>query len=111
MKTDKDFPASYLNQETALEVARYIAAGCEQVTPAELVNRAAAIGYKIEKDSCFNYVNTANAITYRARSIGWRHIASGKSFAHVDAPRETLPALQAMRQSLLVVHRGRLWEL
>lgn len=75
------------------------------------MRRALALGYKISKDCCFNYVNTANEITYRARSIGWTHIASGKSFAHVEAPRETLPALQAMRRNLLVVHRGRLWEL
>lgn len=111
MKQDKDYPREHLDQQTALVVAAMVKAGAEQITPAELMNRTAAIGYKISKDCSFNYVNNANEVTYRARSIGWTHIASGMSFAHVDAPKETLPALQTLRFHCFVVHRGRIWEL
>ena len=112
IKTDKDYSRAYLDQETEREYQRMRSChGVEEITLPELVRRADACGYEIDKDACFNYVNSANAITYRARSIGWRHKASGMRFAHVDAPRDTLPQLQAIRFSCIVMHKGRILEL
>ena len=99
------------NHETEKEAARKIAGGMEKISKPELINRAAACGYKIAPDACFSYLNKANALPYKARSIGWRHIASGKGFAQIDAPRDTLPALQDIRRNCFVTERGRIWEL
>ena len=112
MKTDRHYPASYLKQETSREAERIRAhPAVEEITLPELIRRAADCGYEIDPSFCFNYVNNANSITYRARSIGWRPKASGMSFAHIAAPRDTLPQLQAIRQSCLVIHKGRILEL
>jgi len=100
-----------MKEETDKEIARMMAGGMEKISKAELVNRAASCGYAIDPRACFNYTNSLNEVTYRARSIGWRHVASGMRFAHVDAPRETLPALQEIRRNCFVVERGRIWEL
>ena len=100
-----------MKNETQQEVARLIASGMEKISKAELINRAAACGYKIDPRFCFSYFNEANELKYKARSIGWRHIASGKLFAHVDAPRDTLPALQKLRRNCFVFEHGRIWEL
>lgn len=100
-----------MHHETEKEAARMIAGGMEKISKAELINRAAACGYKIDPAACFSYLNKANELPYNARSIGWRHIASGMGFAHVDAPRDTLPALQEIRRNCFVMERGRIWEL
>ena len=94
MKTDRHYPASYLKQETSREAERIRAhPAVEEITLPELIRRAADCGYEIDPSFCFNYVNNANSITYRARSIGWRHKASGMRFAHIAAPRDTLPEI------------------
>ena len=112
MKTDKDYSAAHLASETPREAERIRRhPGVEEISRNELVKRAAAIGYAIDPAACFNYVNNANEITYKARAIGWKHTASGMRFAHVDAPRDTLPALQEIRRGCLVIHNGRIWEL
>lgn len=100
-----------MKDKTQQEAARMIAGGMEKISKAELINRAAACGYKIDPRFCFSYFNKANALPYKARSIGWRHIASGIRFAHVEAPRDTLPALQEIRRNCFVFERGRIWEL
>lgn len=111
MKTDKDYPRDYLASETAREVERMKAGGMEEISRAELVNRAAAAGYRINPDMCFNYVNIANEITHKARSIGWKHIASGMNAFHVETPHDTLHELQEIRHNCFVFQNGRVWEL
>ena len=100
-----------MKEETEKEIARMLAGGMEKISKAELVNRAASCGYELDPRFCFNYINNLNGITYRARSIGWKHKASGSRFADVDAPRDTLPALQEIRRNCFVVERRRIWEL
>lgn len=100
-----------MKDETKNELERMLAGGMEQISKRELILRAENCGYKIDFSMCFNYTNTANLYTYKARSIGWRHIASGIRFAHIDAPRDTLPDLQKIRHNCFVYERGRIWEL
>lgn len=100
-----------LASETAREVERMKAGGMEEISRAELVNRAAAAGYRINPDMCFNYVNIANEITHKARSIGWKHIASGMNAFHVETPHDTLHELQEIRHNCFVFQNGRVWEL
>lgn len=103
--------ANQLTQSTLDEVARMIAGGMEQISPRELQQRLETCGYSINKGDCFCYVNSANAITYRAKSLGYLHAKSGMRYAHVDAPRDTLPALQEIRRNCFVFQNGRIWEL
>jgi len=100
-----------MKEETGKEIARMLAGGMEKISKAELVKRAASCGYEIDPRVCFNYTNNLNECAYRARSVGWRHKATGMRFAHVEAPRDTLPALQEIRRNCFVVERGRIWEL
>lgn len=96
---------------TKNEVARMIAAGMEQLTPRQLEERLERCGYRVDKESCFCYTNTANELSYKAKAMGYRHIASGGRFAHIDTPRDTLPTLQGLRFGSFVFHNGRIWEL
>lgn len=104
-------PLNAMKHDTDKEIARMIAGGMQLISKRELVERAAACGYHIDASASFSYRNKANKFTYLARSIGWRHTASGERFAHVNAPKDTLPALQEIRFSCFVVERGRIWEL
>lgn len=88
-----------------------IDAGAERLTPRQLTERLDLAGYQVHKPDCFNYTNKANSITYKARAMGYKHKASGARYAHVDAPRNTLPQLQEIRRNCFVFERGRLWEL
>ncbi len=93
------------------EVSRMIAGGMQQISPRTLRDSLDAIGYEINKGDCFCYVNSANEITYKAKSLGYTHKASGIRYAQVDAPKDTLPALQEIRRNMFVFERGRIWEL
>ena len=54
---------------------------------------------------------SSNEITCKARAMGYLHKASGMRYAHVDAPRDTLPKLQEIRHNCFVFEKGRIWEL
>jgi hypothetical protein len=97
--------------DTHAEASRMIAGGMHQLTPRDLTERLAAIGYEIDPSATLNYHNTANEISYKAKSLGYTHTASRMRYAHVDAPRETLPALQEIRRNCFVFQHGRIWEL
>jgi hypothetical protein len=100
-----------MKDETNLEVERMLSGGMEMISKRELMMRAEKCGYKIDPSTSFNYTNGANLHTYKARSVGWRHAASGIRFSHVSAPRDTLPELQEIRHNCFVFERGRIWEL
>lgn len=99
------------NDTTTLEVSRLIEGGMRRISPRALRESLAAIGYEIEASDCFCYTNSANEITYKAKAMGYKHKASGMRYAHVDAPRDTLPALQEIRRNHFVFEHGRIWEL
>lgn len=99
---------STLEQSTLTEVDRMKAAGMEQLTIEEFTRRVCALGY-FQRFS-FNYVNTANAHSYKARSVSILHAKSEKSFANTDSPRDRLPELQEIRRNTFVFHAGRIWE-
>ena len=99
------------HDDTEKEAARMIAAGIEQISPRQLREFLDLAGYQIHKPDCFNYTNSSNEITYKARAMGYTHKASGMRYAHVDAPRDTLPKLQEIRHNCFVFEKGRIWEL
>lgn len=103
MQTEKD--------TTAKEVERMLAGGMKRISPRQLRELLDLAGYQIHKPDCFNYTNSANEITYKARAMGYMHKTSGMRYAHIDAPRDTLPKLQEIRHNCFVFERGRVWEL
>lgn len=98
---------------TANEYADYCASvGCERISWAEYQRRALALGYRVDTDSpCpfdSRWLSGPRAgDEWPETSYPATHIASGLCFAHVDAPRDTLPAFQALRRNTVCVSRGR----
>jgi len=100
-----------LDRSTASEYTRMISGGMVELGVDDLKKRLDSIGYEIDEDISFDYVNRGNAIHYFARSVGIRHKASGLSFAHVDCDRTHLAELQYLRMHFFVFFKGRVWEL
>lgn len=104
-----------LNDKTMLERLRMLNGGMIELSSQELDARLNALGYEIDVEDSFDYVNASNEITYRARSVAIRHKASGLSFAHIECDRTNLAALQSLRLNHFVfVERngvGRIWEI
>jgi hypothetical protein len=89
-----------------------LAAGMEQLSKSELLNRLDRLGYKILAVDSFNYGNNGNANRYPARSIYIIEKDSKLSFANIDARRgENFKALQQLRYSSFAIVVGRLYEL
>jgi hypothetical protein len=95
-------------QGTLAEVQRMLDAGMEQLTPQQLQDRLAPLGYKIKH--AFNYINTSNENSYNASSEDIIDIKTGYSFANIAADKTNLKALQSIRLNCFVFHRGRIWE-
>ena len=85
-------------------------AGMIQISSRELNERLFNLGYKLGESFC--YENNLNAGEFwKARSFSIVEISSGLSFAHVDAPKKNLKALQEIRFSYFVFKNGRIWEI
>ncbi len=96
---------------TQQERIRMLAGGMEEWPRRRLEESLDAIGYAIQRANSFNYINTGNAITYKARSIYIVVKGTGMSFANINANRDKLPELQEIRRSVFCFERGRIWEL
>lgn len=105
---------------TAAEYADFAErAGVERIDWREFIRRADRLGYRVETrwpcnciaqlslvpDPCSPFVpgDSWPETTYDAT-----HKASGLSFAHIEAPRDTLAAFQELRRSTVCVSAGRI---
>lgn len=103
-----------LTASTRAEYDAAVAAGCVPLSPAEYESRVNALGYSLVRGTRYAvgaYVNRSNARHYRAYGVTYHLAGTSQSFAHVDAPRDRLPELQALRRESVVFHGGRVWEL
>ena len=100
-----------LKDETQRERSRMLSGGMIEVSKAKINEMLTEIGYKIKGVNCFDYINTGNDITYRAKSIDLVLEISGISFSNINANRDNLPALQNIRRNYFAFENGRIWEL
>ena len=100
-----------MKDQTKEEYQHMLDAGMEPMTVAELKRRLESLGYRISDADSFNYLNTANERTYKARAAYVVDIRHGVGFACIHANRDNLPALQELRRNAAVLHRGRIWEI
>ena len=77
----------------------------------ELLNELDRLGYYIDKDMSFDYINRGNEHSYKARSIAIADKVSRKSFANIDTHNDNLKELQEIRRNRIVIHRNRIFEL
>jgi hypothetical protein len=97
-------------KSTLARVQSMLQAGMEQISGRELEIRLESIGYKLGDSFC--YENNLNAGEFwKAKSFGIIEKSSGLSFAHVDAPKKNLKALQEIRFNCFVFQNGRIWEI
>jgi hypothetical protein len=89
-----------------------LAAGMEELSKDELLNRLDRLGYKISAAGSFSYFNGGNANRFPARSIYLIEKDSKLSFANINARRDqNFEALQQLRKSSFAIVAGRLYEL
>lgn len=101
-----------IQYETQQEVNSMLESGMKQLTPDQLTEQLELLGYKVDKNLSFNYLNSSNERTYQARSIYLRHKGTGLGFANVDAPRDAaFNTLQWVRLNCFVFSQGRIQEL
>jgi len=84
------------------EITRRLAAGCRQLTLDRLDYILRTLGYTLDRRldcrGTARYLDTGD--TYPATTTGIKHIRSGLSFAHVDAPKDdNFKKLQQFRYS------------
>jgi len=85
--------------------------GMKEISINDLERELLCLGYKINKEDSFVYLNSANENTYLAKSVAIVD-RSGKSFANVDSVnRKHLKELQKLRRERYVFHAGRIHEL
>lgn len=104
-----------LKQNTLDEYERYIKAGATPMTLDEYREACLAIGYRLDTDrrtTCAMgaYTNAHNKVAYLAFGVTYTELSTGAGFANIAADRATLPELQALRRSTVILHRGRLVE-
>lgn len=110
---DNDQRTAYVEQSTQAERRRMLDGGMIELSYNDWLARVALYGYRVERDTCFDYVNGANEIAYKARCVSnYVRISDGLGFAHVDGTRDgKFRALQQMRRDCFVFERGRIYEL
>lgn len=101
----------HLKESTELERQRMIAGGMREISPRQLAEEISALGYRIDVGRSFNYANTGNAISYQARAVSIVCKETGHCFSNIDARRDRLPELQAIRFNTFCFVHGRIWEL
>ena len=100
-----------ITESTKREIERLLSISMQQITSNSLEHKLAEIGYKIDGQMCLVYLNTSNTNVYRAKSINYKHIVSGKGWASMECDKTNLPLLQQIRLDYFVVSGGRIWEL
>jgi len=99
-----------MSNETLSRVQSMVQAGAEQISGRELKIRLEAIGYKLGDSFC--YTNNLNAgESWKAKSFQIVEKSSNLSFAHVNAPKINLKALQEIRFNCFVFEGGKIWEI
>lgn len=99
-------------ESTKKEVASLLLIGMQKISSSNLKVELEKIGYEINDDLCFNYINSANENTYKAKSISIGMLGNkGLSFANIYAPKDNIKLLQEIRQNYFVFENGRIWEL
>lgn len=98
---------------TFRQVSRLIANGSKRLTPQEMGERLAALGFRIKKSLTFHYTRRTGE---RVKALRIYDTATGLGFSHhelVENPEyhERLAELQAIRnENTFVFHRGMLWQ-
>ncbi len=99
-----------MDGDTKREYDSQIAGGTTPMSITELAAAGAKLGYTL-KSSSHTYHNTLNAgRSWAAASFTWIDSRTGHRFSHVQADTTNLAALQELRRSATVIHRGRLVE-
>ena len=98
--------------ETNREIERLVHEQCMiEINKNTLISMLKDIGYEIDKNMIFNYANTANKISYLAKSMSYKDIETGLGYAQTSCPKGNLKQLQKIRLDYFVVTKGRIWEL
>lgn len=101
-----------IEYSTKREVEQLVLAGMQEISVDNLKNEIARLGYEINTQLTFNYINSANENTYKAKSVNIGILGNKElSFANIDAPRDNLKKLQEIRKNYFVFKNGRVWEL
>ena len=80
------------------------------ITKAEFVSRLNALDYQIDPFKSFDYSNVSDPLlNYDARSIAIIVRDTNLSFAHKDANKDNLEALQQLRRWNFCFQNGRIW--
>ena len=94
------------------EVEGYIQAGCERITLGEFDRRLQALGYKRDLSSRCSAMslNLTTGNSFPAVTFNPMEIDTKRSAYHFESRRDdNFKALQEMRLSTVVVHRGAIY--
>ena len=98
--------------ETKAERLNMLNGGMEELNPKEFVDTLNSLGYEIDSNNTFNYINSANERTYKAKSVMIREQDSKLHFCNVEARRDNnFDTLQALRFNSFVYFNNTIWEL
>lgn len=98
--------------ETKKEFNNLIEGGMDCISIDEFYYIIESCGYEVCQNTTFDYVNTSNEFTYRAKSVSYIDKITKRSFAHFEERRdERYKRLQQMRATCFVYHQGVIWEL
>mgnify|MGYP001151303482 CR=1 FL=1 len=107
MKSIKD----QLKKSTIQEYYNLVESGKQDIHISELEFMLDEIGYYIDQNDSFNYINNLNEIHYNARSISIKDKHTKLDFSNINANRDNLAKLQQIRKDYFCFYRGRIWEL
>lgn len=98
--------------ETKEERINMLNSGMEELSAKEFVEILHSLGYEIDSNNTFNYINTANERIYKAKSVMIREQDSKLHFCNIEARRDkNFDALQALRFNSFVYFNNTIWEL
>ena len=99
-------------QETKEIREKFINEGLQELTASDFVNTLDALGYEIESDGTFNYINNLNGYIYKAKSVRIREKDTKLGHCNVDARRDdNFKELQTIRFNSFVFFNNTIWEL
>ena len=101
-------------EETKQYREKLLGDGLIELSKTEFEEMLKELGYKIDKSMCLDYFNNLNEDHYNARSMAYRDIKTGQSWAHYEQEftnGENQKKLQAIRRNYFVYNNGRIWEL
>lgn len=101
-----------IEDSTKKEVAQLTLIGMKKISSDILKSELTKLGYEINQKLSFNYVNSSNENTYKAKSVYIGMLGNSElSFANIYANRDNIKHLQEIRQNYFVFENGRIWEL